>query len=407
MIENLYDNNDYIKYNKSDNDLMKEYIQLFNKYSEGYEKDGIYLIILKQYKNFNITIYPLDIESFAYDNAFVPNNLGFINFINYFVGYFDYEVNSNEIILVILLESLSLNSSINELNYYFYGMNENHNEKSRFINISEYNLINEKMTYNAMYPLKNYYNENSTLEKRNTEYLVDNIRSIYLNDPKIELYNINNPFFNDICFHFTSEINTDLTLNDRREEYYINKSLCEDNCYLEKLIINDECIKSLCSCQLKKEFSFNKNAGVKDDIPLISVNMVKSIFCYNKAFNSQNIAKNIVFWVFIVFIIFLFIMFFVCIFYGSEILNKIFKINNEGISENIEIKETSNKINSSENENKNKLSSNNNQISEMNEIKGKYNITIGKNSSNSKLVFNKKKNSNINNIKNLKSFSKN
>ena len=38
-----------------------------------------------------------------------------------------------------------------------------------------------------MYPLKNYYNENSTLEKRNTEHLIDNIRSFHINDPKIEL----------------------------------------------------------------------------------------------------------------------------------------------------------------------------------------------------------------------------
>ena len=415
LIENLYDNNDYIKYNKSDNDLMKEYIQLFNKYSEGYEKDGIYLILFKQYKNFNITIYPLDIESFAYDNVFAPNNLGFINFINYLQGYFNYEVNTHEIILVILLESLSLNSSINELNYYFYGMNENHYEKSRFINISESNIIIGNIIYKSMYPLKNYYNENSTLEKRNTEHLIDNIRSFYINDPKIELYNLNNPFFNDICFQFSSEIGTDLTLNDRREEYYINKSLCEDNCYLEKLIINQDCIKSLCSCQLKKEFSFNKNAGVKDDIPLITINMAKSVFCYNKAFSPQNIARNIVFWVFIVFIIFLFIMFFVCICYGSEILNKIFKIkeNNDEVSENIEIRETSNNINSSdkENKNKNKLSSNDNQISDINEIKEKYSITISKNSLNSKLVMNKKKNRNnnikIKDIKNLKSFSKN
>ena len=83
---------------------------------------GIYLILTINYIDFNITIYPLDIESFTYDNVLVPNNLGSINFENYFSEYIDYEIDNNQIILVILLESLSLNSSINELNYYFYAL---------------------------------------------------------------------------------------------------------------------------------------------------------------------------------------------------------------------------------------------------------------------------------------------
>ena len=411
------EDNNYLKYNKSDNELIQEYIQLFNKYSEGYEKDGIYLIILKKYKNFNITIYPLDVESFTYDNVISPNNLGFINFENCLEGYFDYEVNANEIILIILLESLSLNSSINELNYYFYSMNENHLERSKFINIFESNLIlNDNITLKIIYPLKNYYNENSTLEKRNTEYLVDNIKSFYSKDPKIELYNLNNPFFNDICFKFSSEINTDMTLNDRRKEYYVNKSLCEDNCYLEKLIINNDYVKSLCSCQIKNQFSFNENVGVKDDIPLISVKMVKSILCYENAFNAKNIAKNPIFWVFLVFIIFLFLMFFVCIFYGNSILKKIFNYeelgNNREISENIEIKETDNIINSSEKDKKSKLNSDENIISDIKETKPKYSISNSKNSFNNKLVISKKKKSTINKnidmhrINNIRDYSK-
>ena len=408
------EDNYYLKYNKSDNELIQEYIQLFNKYSEGYEKDGIYLLILKRYKNFNITIYPIDVETFAYDNVITPNNLGFIDFENYLQGYFDYEVGSNEIILVILLESLSLNSSINELNYYFYSLNENHNERSRFINIFESDLIlNDNLTLKTMYPLKNYYNENSTLEKRNTEYLVDNIKSFYLKDPNIELYNINDPFFNDICCQFSSEINTDVTLNDRREEYYVNKSLCEDNCYLEKLIIKDDYVKSLCLCQIKSEFNFNKNAGIKDDIPLISINIAKSVFCYENAFNSQTLAKNPIFWVFLVLIIFFFIMFFVCVFYGNSILNKILNYESSGktqeISENIEIKETGNNIVSLDKENEKKINSDDNNITDIKEPIQKYSITNSKSLLNSKLVINKKKSisRNINNINNIKSFSKN
>ena len=85
----------------------------------------------------------MDIESFTYDNVLVPNNLGSINFENYFSEYIDYEIDNNQIILVILLESLSLNSSINELNYYFYALNENDDEQSKFLDDISLSSMNE------------------------------------------------------------------------------------------------------------------------------------------------------------------------------------------------------------------------------------------------------------------------
>ena len=96
-----------------------------------------------------------------------------------------------------------------------------------------------------------------------------------------------------------------MTVNDRRQEYYINKSLCEDNCYLEKLFINNNAIKSVCKKKIKKSFSFNKNAGIKDDIPSISKINAKAIGCIDKAFKPQNVAKNPIFWVLIILFIFL------------------------------------------------------------------------------------------------------
>ena len=75
---------------------------------------GIYLIYTLKYNNFTINIYPLDVEDYAYNNVFIPNNLGFINFTELFYpSFLDYEVNSSDYILVILLESKCENSSIN------------------------------------------------------------------------------------------------------------------------------------------------------------------------------------------------------------------------------------------------------------------------------------------------------
>ena len=76
----------------------------------------------------------------------------------------------------------------------------------------------------------NYYNESVDINKRNSEFLVDNMVNMYKDYPEVDLSNISDPFYNDVCFLFTSDVGTDMTLNDRRKEYYIN--------YLKMLIIS-------------------------------------------------------------------------------------------------------------------------------------------------------------------------
>ena len=304
--------------------LVDDYIDLLNKEYEKYKK--IYLILSMKYTNFVITIYPLDIETYVYENLIIRGNLGFVNFTYLFPEFIDHEVDNDQILLVILFESISLNSSINDLNYYFYALNEKNPKKNIMLNISEINLIrNDSNLTKVIYPLKNYYNENSTLSKRNTEYLIQNIKNFYAFAPKMQLYNLSDPFYNDICVHFTSDFKTDINLNDRRNEYYINKSLCEDNCYLDKLLISEN-IKSICICKFKNEFTFNKNAGKKDEIPSISALNAKSFLCAKETFDSYNISKNIIFWILIILIIFLFVMLLIYILYGNNTLKKILKL---------------------------------------------------------------------------------
>jgi len=42
---------------------------------------------------------------------------------------------------------------------------------------------------------------------------------MYFKYPDIKLYNLSDPFYNDICNIFTSEVNRDMSLNDRRNDY--------------------------------------------------------------------------------------------------------------------------------------------------------------------------------------------
>ena len=53
---------------------------------------------------------------------------------------------------------------------------------------------------------------------------------IIINDT-IDKHNPKSGYYNDICYKATSENNTDITLNDRRDEFINNNmSICEKNC---------------------------------------------------------------------------------------------------------------------------------------------------------------------------------
>ena len=413
----LPENDVYTKYNTSDHSLIDEYVEKLDK---EYELNGIdrksyiYLVILKRYLDFDITIYPIDIEPFANESAIVPNNLSFINFQNYLTLYSDYESNTNELILVILLERNSSNSPINELNYYFYGMKRNNNQKGKFLNISDLNLTSEDSKLQSMYFLRSYTNENSTLKERYTKYLVENLTSFNSKYPEIELYNIDDQFYNDICYKFTSENNTDMTLNDRRQEYYINKSLCEENCFLEQLLINENGVRSVCSCELKNKFCFNKNPGRSDEIPSISKMNAQAILCIERTFKAENVAKNPVFWVFVILIIFLIVMLLAYIFYGNGVLKRILRLgtaennseNNQIESDNNEQKENNNNVNSFESDKKFKINSDEDEISDHKKLNKKNSLASSKSNEINKLIINnnkknKKINNNINNNKNM------
>ena len=330
------ENKNYFNFNSLDKNLLKQYISLYKKESEAnyFNNTGIYLVSTIRYSNYVINIYPLDIENFVYENIIVPNNLGFINFTEFFPTFKEYEVIQDKFIIIILLENKNDNSSINDLNYYFVNFDE---ENSEF---NEIKLLKEESDLemvgnmvNIIYPLKNYINNNSKLSKRNNEYLMDNIQNMNKIYPDIDLSNIDDPFYNDLCILFKTDYNTDMTLNDRRQEYYVNKALCENNCVLNQVINKDrETIKSLCKCEIKYNYTSNENEGKKDDIPLISSYNIKAFTCIKKTFDSQNISKNPIFWILLVIIIFMIAMILVYALYGNQVLKRMFKFGSGNIN---------------------------------------------------------------------------
>ena len=89
-----------------------------------------------------------------------------------------------------------------------------------------------KIEYEIFYPL---YNDSDLIKLNLTFCQGTKIDfSIYVKiDGKLDKYNSSSDYYNNICSKTTSESGTDISLNDRRNEFVNNNiSLCEENCEL-------------------------------------------------------------------------------------------------------------------------------------------------------------------------------
>ena len=109
-------------------------------------------------------------------------------------------------------------------------------------------------------------------------------------------FNSNESFYNDICTPYTPEKKRDITLEDRRNIYYLNYTLCEDNCtYIGP---NFETNRSICECVVKTEMDIDRDVNVNyidnynsfsKALPKTNLNIAK---CYKDFFKIKNLKKN-------------------------------------------------------------------------------------------------------------------
>ena len=93
----------------------------------------------------------------------------------------------------------------------------------------------------------------------------DNLIKLYndLKDSGYDLFNINDPFYNDLCSPYKSENGTDVLLSDRKNDYYNNNyTTCQTNC--EYSSFNSEYKFLKCECKV-----------IVDDIDVNNLNKLK------------------------------------------------------------------------------------------------------------------------------------
>ena len=149
--------------------------------------------------------------------------------------------------------------------------------------------------YEVMYPI-----EDNNLKKLNLTICKDVIIdiSVPMNiTGDLEKYNSSSPYYNDICYISDSDEGTDISLNDRKQEYINNNmSVCEQGC--DFVSYNYELQKAVCSCGIKTEIPFMDNVKVDKDLLMDSFTDINNIAntklmtCYKTIFQKKFILKN-------------------------------------------------------------------------------------------------------------------
>ena len=141
----------------------------------------------------------------------------------------------------------------------------------------------------------------------------------YLKDQGYNLFNSKDTFYHDVCSPFNSFNETDVILNDRKNDYYIpNISLCEDNCEFEDFYL--ETLKAKCHCNVKEKVAsetnkikFSPNKIVENFYKIEKYANIKVVTCYHQVFNiiklKQNYGSYIIISIALIFIILMIINF--------------------------------------------------------------------------------------------------
>jgi len=148
-------------------------------------------------------------------------------------------------------------------------------------------LLDDKI---SIYDLKYNLSDNTTID-------IDKIK--YAKKLKIDLFDPHSDFLNDICFIFTSEYGTDVTLESRLEDYYQNITLCDENSsshYMEfNYSENEKTLTYRCAYGFyeneEERLSYVDNIDSKMKMVFQSSN-IKVITCFSELLDIRNFLTN-------------------------------------------------------------------------------------------------------------------
>ena len=129
-----------------------------------------------------------------------------------------------------------------------------------------------------------------------TQKIYENMKSMGYN-----MFDINDPFYQDFCTPFKTENNTDIVLSDRIDYIYNNKdSQCQSNCHFSSYLPNSFYLNCTCDAvndnnddNLKVEDKFSGKKLYESFYDVLKYSNFKIIKCYNLILNKNVLSKNI------------------------------------------------------------------------------------------------------------------
>jgi hypothetical protein len=204
----------------------------------------------------------------------------------------DYNISNSSIItfLQIEMENNDKSSLYNQIKYFIYDDNMQELDLS---------LCSELNTH-IHYAIKN----NSKLDISSISEFKEN---------GIDLLNIKDRFFNDLCYSY-SDSDNDMILEDRIKYLYQNYSLCESGCTYDYLDIEN--MNIACNCKIQgndNTSSFNQTSFIFQQPRETSFfdSNIGVVKCYNLVFSLYNKANNIGFIAFSI-LFFIYLIFIIC-----------------------------------------------------------------------------------------------
>ena len=195
--------------------LVKSYISEFN-YTDKY-------IYLKQNNDYSIVIYK-DQNCISELNLELPE----VNFQSCYTKVQNaYGITENLIIVIVDKRGVKIPSSF----YSFYHPISGRKLDAEEICKDDTIVVKASLT--------------SILNKNDSNYAIQTS----LTSQGINIFDINDPFYNDICFDFDNPLDKDIPLNYRIQTIFPNASLCDTGCQYKGINLED--MTSTCDCKFK------------------------------------------------------------------------------------------------------------------------------------------------------------
>ena len=295
----------------------KQLSVIYNKLKE--------IIDEKSYDGGNIVLNMKDVLLQLSSIEFQESSINDENTTNVFLGECKdilkekYNLQDNEVLLMLKLDLFKQNSSIPLVEYEVYNYN-----KSEKLNLDYCNDVK----INVYVPLQL---DNQTIFLYND-----------LNSSGYNLFDSNDSFYTDICSLYTTINGTDITLSDRKKEYYNESlSLCQgEGCSYD--YYNNTIKKVKCDCPISQTAIKNNNITNEDDFISTIVEIynnkekVKQIFsssiknmnfkvmkCFSLVFKLAYFMKNI--GSILLSILIIFYLLFMCLYFvlGNKIIKEL------------------------------------------------------------------------------------